>query len=558
MAKMIPNQPLHGARSAALGRLRERLERALPDRVLVIVNASWVGRSVRGEPLRDGRADFAVLDPDRGLLLLNVVEGGLARDPHSGRWTRPGQADAIDDPFAALEPSAVGLRLLLGDLSAPTPAEPVCGYAVVMPDVIVPSRGFGPHAPSTLVIDQAGLDHIEARIDALFEHFETRAPARGNAPSRWWWRAAEELFVAPRSVRVRLRQRVTEAQEAMITLGERQIEVLGMMGRIRRATIFGPAGTGKTVLAIEKARMLARQGATVLLTCYNKALGSHLRAELEGERAITAMHFHELCWQFGGYEARGTEPPVQREARQRFFDEVLPAGLADAMARGGPRFDCVVVDEAQDFLPNWWPALDACCHDGDRSIRYLFYDDQQCLRDHRPAVPGADQALVLSTNWRNSKAIHDHLRALMPGLDSIRCVSPAGVPVEIEPTTPNLGAALRRVMMRLCGEGGVRPDDIVVLTGHAPARSRILALDQPIGPVRLTAGDEAGAVRIRSVQAFKGLEAPVVVLAELDAYGPEKRHALYYAGASRAQGHLVVLDSALLPEQLARGSGKRL
>lgn len=555
MARMLPSAGPIANAPGATRRLYDRLQRALPERILVIQQARWVGKSVPGEPLRDGEADFVLLDPERGVLLLDVRSGGLAYDPSARRWTR-GHGGVTDDPFTRLDAAAEGLRRLLADLAAPTPVAPVCGYAVVLPDVVVPRSGLGPFAPAERTIDLDGMDALAGRIDGLFAHFEARTPARGNAAARWWWRAAEELFVAPRRVRVRLRQRVEEAQEAMLALGEGQIAVLEMMGRLRRATIYGPAGTGKTVLAIEKARMLARQGQDVLLTCYNKALGQHMARETEGEARITAMHFHDLCWRLGGFEQRGEEVPSGGVARQAFFDERVPAAFAEAMRRGVPCFDAVVVDEAQDFLPGWWATLDAACRDRDRAIRYLFYDDQQCLRDHTPDVPGAEQALVLGTNWRNTQAIHDHLAKLLPGLSQIRCISPAGTPVEIEPTTPDFGAALRRVMMRLCGEGGVRPDDVVVLSGHNPSRSKVLALPQPVGPVRLTAGDERGAVRVRSVQSFKGLEAPVVVLTELDAYGPEKRHALYYAGASRAQGHLVVLDNALLPEQVARGVGK--
>lgn len=555
MARMLPSTgPLPNA-PAAQRRLYDRLQRALPERVTVVQDARWIGRSVPGEPLRDGQADFAILDPEHGILLLDVHTGGLAHDPHTRAWTR-GDGSRCDDPFTRLDAATAGLRLLLADLAAPTLVAPVCGFALVMPDAVAPPRGLGPHASAERIVDMAGLDALAARIDALFAHHAARSPARGNAAARHWWRAAEELFVAPRRVRVRLRQRVEEAQEAMLALGEGQIVVLEMMARQRRATIYGPAGTGKTVLAIEKARMLARQGQDVLLTCYNKALGQYMARETEGEPRITAMHFHDLCWRLGGFESRGEEPPQGGAARQAFFDARVPSRFAEVMRRTGPCFDALVVDEAQDFLPTWWPALDAACRDGERAIRYLFFDDQQCLRDHTPEVPGADTALVLRTNWRNTQAIHEHLARLLPGLAEIRCVSPAGTPVEIEPTTPDFGAALRRVMMRLCGEGSVRPDDIVVLSGHNPSRSKVLALPQPVGPVRLTAGDERGAVRVRSVQSFKGLEAPVVVLTELDAYGPEKRHALYYAGASRAQGHLVVLDNALLPEQVARGVGK--
>ena len=50
--------------------------------------------------------------------------------------------------------------------------------------------------------------------------------------------------------------------------------MLDLLRRTRRAAIYGCAGSGKTTLAVEKARRLAEEGFCTLLTCYNKALGS--------------------------------------------------------------------------------------------------------------------------------------------------------------------------------------------------------------------------------------------------------------------------------------------
>ena len=49
-------------------------------------------------------------------------------------------------------------------------------------------------------------------------------------------------------------------------------------------------------------------------------------------------------------------------------------------------------------------------------------------------------------------------------------------------------------------------------------------------------------VRFESIKAYKGLEAPVVVLCELDAIEDEfARRRELYVGASRARSHLVAL-----------------
>ena len=63
----------------------------------------------------------------------------------------------------------------------------------------------------------------------------------------------------------------------LLRLTEQQFAVLDRLRRQRRVSISGGAGTGKTVLALEKARRLAREGSGVLLTCFNRPLADNLR-----------------------------------------------------------------------------------------------------------------------------------------------------------------------------------------------------------------------------------------------------------------------------------------
>src|SRR5690606_23793305 len=65
-----------------------------------------------------------------------------------------------------------------------------------------------------------------------------------------------------------------EDQFRQLTL--QQFTVLEFIESKPRALIAGCAGSGKTMLAIEKARRLGEQGKRVLFTCYNKALAEWL------------------------------------------------------------------------------------------------------------------------------------------------------------------------------------------------------------------------------------------------------------------------------------------
>ena len=551
MARMIPaTGPRGGARCApAEAWVYERLARGLDERWIVVHGAPWVGRARPGQALQDGQAAFVLAHPQEGILVLEVQGGGVRYEPSTGTWTRTdttGGLDVIADPYRRAQTAAEALIIKLGEHPLALAQRPFFGHGVVLPDAQVPGRGFAPHATAEITLDLRHRDRLGPAAIALLRRWQQEHPALGLAPSSWWWQAFGDLFLLPREARVLLRDRIHADRERMIELSEAQLRVLDMLARQRRQAVHGTAGTGKTLLAIRKAELLARQGQRVLLTCFNKALGHHLRDATAHVPGIKALHFHELCFDLAELQRRGIEAPTEPNAVRHFYDQELAAYLAEAARARGIQFDALVVDEAQDFLPSWWRALDALMVDPQRSVRYLFFDKAQRLRSDAAQVEGEDEAVELVTNWRNTQAIHGHLLQIEPTMHSAECAAPPGVPVEVEPLRPTYAKALVRVLTRLLSQGGVRPEDVVLLTGRAPGSSRAMRDAAQLAPFRVTLGDEPGAVRVRGVHAFKGMEAPVVILTELPVHVPERARQLHYIGASRATSHLVILADAVL------------
>ena len=61
---------------------------------------------------------------------------------------------------------------------------------------------------------------------------------------------------------------------AAITLTHDQALLLRGIGRDKRMVVTGPAGSGKTMLAVERAKRLAAKGRNVLFVCFNRRLAS--------------------------------------------------------------------------------------------------------------------------------------------------------------------------------------------------------------------------------------------------------------------------------------------
>lgn len=58
--------------------------------------------------------------------------------------------------------------------------------------------------------------------------------------------------------------------------------------------IEGSAGTGKTLLLLEKARRLAQDGQQVLILCFNLKLAEYLQSLVKNQENITIYNFHKF------------------------------------------------------------------------------------------------------------------------------------------------------------------------------------------------------------------------------------------------------------------------
>lgn len=135
---------------------------------------------------------------------------------------------------------------------------------------------------------------------------------------------------------------------------------------------------------------------------------------------------------------------------------------------------------------------------------------------------------------------------------------PLGRPVEafVYEDSRGLKRALRQVLHRLTAEEEVRPEDIVVLTPKGRDRSSLWRLG-PVGNFTLSdswaRGD--GQIFCSTVHSFKGLESPIVILAEIGSFGGGDLDSILYVGCSRACNHLIVLATSRLRSPVKRRLG---
>ena len=90
MAVMYPDRIPEGywvePTRAAERKVYEALRKTLPDDFQVFGWVSWISKDQGGRAM-DGEADFLVVHPEHGLLVIEVKGGGVAHDGASGQWT---------------------------------------------------------------------------------------------------------------------------------------------------------------------------------------------------------------------------------------------------------------------------------------------------------------------------------------------------------------------------------------------------------------------------------------------------------------------------------------
>jgi hypothetical protein len=533
---MVPF-PMLPTESSAERRLYEGFLEQLDDSYVVYHSVDWV-LAGRDHP-NQGEADFVVAHPVDGILVLEAKGGRLSYDPQTKRWSQSGHSGRHlldEDPFHQANDEMQSLVEILSSLPGWERWKPSYGYGVACPDGTY-DRPAHPAAPVEVVIDHDDLERLAARVSEIMGFWRHGGRAFGSEGMD----ALATALGYRVEIRTPLKLEFDEEDKTIVELTDDQAWILGFITHRNRAAITGPSGSGKTVLAVEISKRMAASGRRTLLTCFNRRLAEYLRESTKGTPDLDVVHFHELCVRTAK-EAGLELPEASSEPNSPYFEHDLP-GLLERAARAlGPRYEAIVVDEAQDFREWWWPALLALHRDPDEGTLYVFADDNQNLYGGKLPMSEAQMLPPLPANLRNTKAIHEFVSVFYEGGHRPKAKGPEGRPPEIlgYRDDQDLAHLLAVVLHNLVDQEKVPLEDIVVLTPSGRTKS-VLRQRESVDGFRLSHTVEPGTVLTDSVHGFKGLERPVVILAELGDKHQEDLAQYLYVGGSRAKNQLIVL-----------------
>ena len=519
-----------------------------------------------------GECDFLIAVPSLGVLALEVKSHRSVSRDASGMWHLGGDPPTRTGPFRQ---SSEAMHSIRNEVARRSPG---LKGVLFWSAVCFTNSTFSLSSPAEWhewqVIDQVDLQSkalseliksvlIQARNFVASKSIGWFRPDSGEPTAEQIdslvkiLRPSVECFESPKA---RRRQRDGE----LIRYTEEQYEALDNMNpsRNQRVVFMGPAGTGKTLLALEEARRSALREERVLLCCFNRLLGDWLRNEAEPLKPfVTAGSIDAIM-----LELAGTEVPSG--AGPSFWRETLPTLALEKVLDGGPGcepFDVLLVDEAQDFLhEGYLDLLDSLLLGGLKQGRWRFFGDFERQSIYGSSVsldetlnriaPGTPQ-FELRRNCRNPPRIAAFV-GYMSGLDHgySKVLRPdSGVePSIIYFDTPEAQVQELVQLFRSLEGMGYRGGEIVVLSPKASGCAAEQVREAPWSDrLKRARAVSQGGIRYSTIHAFKGLESPVVIVTDVVSIGTERDQSLLYVAATRAVERLYLLASTQLRPLIA-------
>lgn len=553
---ILPGDLEKSASSSAEVHLFDKFKKFLPHEFTVFYNRCWVFKNSEGK-LEQGEADFILCHPEFGILVLEVKGGRVSIDDRNGKFysiDRNEKRHEIKDPWGQANRSQFVLLNKIRSYPLWKDRWIDIGHCVAFPDIYRnPEFQAGLNRPMETILfkDDLGEEKLPGKIRSIYE-FWSKKKSLG--------RDGVELlikFLAPvLEIKNPLKKELEAGEREMLRLREEQVRILDSLKDNQRLLVQGGAGTGKTVVLLEKAKQFAAENLETLIVCHSPVLASFLKSHLETE-PITVLSFLDLLDLY----CKETDTPNPFAGRNPFtLSGTERKEMADilwgCLDRSNTRFDAILVDEGQDFTQEWWDVLEILFHEKDYKFFYIFYDKSQIIDNKKMGFPTYMTSYNLTTNIRNTNEIHNMSKRYYTGTAPRESGLSGAMPIFSELTNPSeLTKRLDSILQDLQKES-------------ISLKSIAILHPDPL-PVKLTNGEKLGSFVVRnldtyteknneilvdSILRFKGLERTIVILTGLESIVNPSNYQLsqIYVGLTRPKQRLYVVGSQKVIDTLRK------
>ncbi len=566
-ATMIPSDGGYFDPSSGEEKMFEALKE-LPEGYYVFHSYRLVNL-IPDKGLNENEIDFLVFHPDYGCLFIECKNSKIDRNP-DGSWVylknengeiiRKPMKDPFDQAFS-------GQHNLFNKLreNYPEYREKInhCKFmvAVWLPKYSkreLDEASFTPNITREIIITREALlykDETIKQIQALMERMNRvhlvckyeevyeEGPGYHHALSHEDAMLVFRKVLCPtfRSI-VNLKK---DYEDTYIELLEEQYVVLDFLAHQRTAAISGASGTGKTLVAIERARRLSEKGQRVLFLCYNRNLMESLSKSYKTQ--LSNVDFYTL----DGFGCKKCNTSLESMSYYDLKDVIENEIVDDCF-----EYKHIIVDEGQDFgirkdtdseikseLLELLSEYGAGEYGQEGTSFFIFYDKNQCVNSKKlpEYLTNVDSKLTLYRNCRNTKKIAATAYSLLKIQPVMNERAWDGDITTIDFCDDSIEVQLHvdSLIESLVKEGGA--EKVIISCAPSLSQSSLkskMELD-PDGRNYIYKSN-GRKVNIYSCSTFKGLEADVVIVVDLDNNTFSEHNCDFYVAATRAKKKLYV------------------
>lgn len=529
MAKFYPTiiNSFHSSEGECL--VYEALSK-LNNEYVVFHSYRWLGEI--NQRRSEGEADFVVLHPQKGILSIEVKAGSIAY--YNGNWiqtNRHTKESKIIDPVGQAAESQYRIQNYLrrhfnGQI-------PVVGRAVWFPSVSIHDKITLPlEVNRDIIFDVGSLDNPAKDLDKAFSYWKSNLGVIRTELCIHDFKNVIKLLMPSFKIVESVASTAFESKRSYIQMTRQQASILNFLQEQPTAVIHGPAGTGKTMLAIEKANMLASKGEKVLYLCFNEFLVSYLNEHYK-DTGIIFHNIRSLAEELMPHVECSISEIIPRftEYFQNEYDDCLWS------------YNNVVIDEGQDIPESILEHI-SILTDMLNGHYYVFYDKNQYIMMHKSTHwldTYGDCRLVLYKNCRNTAEIARTIGTTVENIkkdvyiNDLSGIIPKG---SFYKTPKELIAVVSDFVTRML-QDKLKVEDVVILTIDS-VKNSMLQNNMHIGSIPISTTPKKGHILFTSVRKFKGLEAKAILLIDIyvDKLDDELHKRLIYVGCSRASTYL--------------------
>lgn len=512
-----------------------------------------------------GETDFLVLAPKLGIFALEVKGGRVRRE--NGIWyftNRYGKTNSkVRGPFDQARDgifSIVDAMKKRIDIEHRHIGNVLFGYGVMFPDIEFTSTGI--EEEQWQVFDSRDGANVKQFINRLSDGTKAKWESHygplndSKLPDSSDVRYMASLLRGDFDCTVPMSAQLRNASDALIALTKEQYRCLDQLDDNPRCLIQGPAGTGKTLLAIEEVKKSVARGEKVALFCFNANLADWLSSYFENmPEAVRPKYigtFHKYMTQVAREAGLLPIYPQDSDKIQQYYQSDLPEAATIALLDGGELYDKIVVDEAQDLIrDSYLDVMSTCLEKGLSRGRWTMFGDFSMQAIYADGMSGAGMIekleeqtafirFKLTINCRNTKPICKEIETVT-GFKAPHNLwtKVDGPPVQyITWSTMENQCKKLQTLLKQLADAHISPEQITILSPKRRDDSVVSMLDgYPIKDFKVPIGVNT---TFCTIQAYKGLENTVIILTDIEGFSSDK---LMYVGLSRACSGLFILET---------------